>query len=67
MRIFFRSLQEPPFFMQKGWEQVRYRKENIKYDNADRNDEPYEGYAWELIKDVKKVFEEEMGIDFNFE
>ncbi|PIK39600.1 putative glutamate receptor 1 [Apostichopus japonicus] len=61
------AVPEPPFFMQKGWEQVRYRKENIKYDNADRNDEPYEGYAWELIKDVKKVFEEEMGIDFNFE
>lgn len=50
--------------MQKGWESLRYRTVNNKENESD---EPYEGYAWELIKEVKKVLEQEMGIDFNFQ
>ncbi|KAJ8026169.1 Glutamate receptor 4 [Holothuria leucospilota] len=58
------AVPEPPFFMQKGWETLRYKTVKKKENESD---EPYEGYAWELIKEVKKVFEQEMGVDFNFQ
>lgn len=62
------AVPEPPFFMEKDWERVRYSEtENFDDEPIDENAEDYQGYSWELLKEVKKVFEEEMGIPFDFQ
>ncbi|KAJ8037353.1 Glutamate receptor 2 [Holothuria leucospilota] len=60
-------VMEPPFFMEKGWEALRYPNEKYNFEETDLNEERYEGYSWELLKEVKKFFEEEMEIPFDFQ
>lgn len=61
------AVPEPPFFMEKGWEALRYPNEKYNFEETDLNEERYEGYSWELLKEVKKFFEEEMEIPFDFQ
>lgn len=63
------AVPEPPFFMQKNWESIRYKVDNDDNDDYYSNEgaERFSGMAWELLKKVKEVFEEEMGIEFEFE
>lgn len=54
--------------MERDWERVRYADtEDFDNEPIDENAEEYQGYSWELLKEVKKVFEEEMGIPFDFQ
>lgn len=54
--------------MQKNWESIRYKVENDEDDDYyNEGSERFSGMAWELLKKVKEVFKEEMGIEFEFE
>lgn len=59
--------QEPPFFMQKNWESIRYKVDDDDDIDYDEHEDKYSGMSWELLKKVKEVMEEEMGVEFNYE
>ncbi|XP_071493509.1 glutamate receptor 2-like [Diadema antillarum] len=57
------SIEEPPFLMHRDYESTRrrYRRQEVnpEYDL-------YIGYIPELLKNIKRVFEEDMGLDFTY-
>ncbi|PIK48930.1 putative glutamate receptor 2 [Apostichopus japonicus] len=61
------AVPEPPFFMQKNWESIRYKVDDDDDIDYDEHEDKYSGMSWELLKKVKEVMEEEMGVEFNYE
>lgn len=53
--------------MQKNWESIRYKVDDDDDIDYDEHEDKYSGMSWELLKKVKEVMEEEMGVEFNYE
>ncbi|PIK48932.1 putative glutamate receptor 2 [Apostichopus japonicus] len=56
---------EPPFFMDHGEEARRYRVP-VNSNNQAEDEDSYLGISWELLKEVEKVFTEDMEIPFEY-
>lgn len=54
---------EPPFFMDEGEEASRYK---VKRQTTPESNAGYKGIAIDLLKEVQKIFQDEMGIDFTY-
>ncbi|XP_041464858.1 glutamate receptor 2-like [Lytechinus variegatus] len=61
------SIEEPPFLMHRDYELTR-RPNRRRFRRQDVNPELdlYIGYVPMLLKEIKKVFEEDMGLDFTY-
>ncbi|XP_030832321.1 glutamate receptor 2 [Strongylocentrotus purpuratus] len=61
------SIEEPPFLMHRDYELTRTpNRRRFRRQEVNPDLDLYIGYVPSLLKELKKVFEEDMGLDFTY-